>query len=71
MNHYQKSICCRVCGEEIIIDIISFGVSHERIEAATHRKCGEKVGGKIMGDKVEQLKFHPSPSSERRGATIR
>ena len=57
MQHYQKQFKCSVCKREIIIDIQSMGVSHDTIIAATCLDCARKVGGSILGNKVEKIIF--------------
>ena len=57
MTHYQKQFQCSVCKREIVIDIQNIGISHDTIMAVTCLECAKKVGGNIMGEKVEELKF--------------
>ena len=57
MNHYQKQFQCSVCKREIIVDIQNIGISHDTIMAVTCLECAKRVGGNIMGNKVEEIKF--------------
>ena len=53
MEHYQKQFTCSLCKRVLIADIMSFGTSHQNILAITCLECAERVGGKIMGEKIE------------------
>ena len=57
MKHYQKEYKCSVCNRELVVDILNFGIPHETIQAITCKECGIKVGGNILGNKVEDLEF--------------
>lgn len=57
MKHYQLQFQCGICKREFVVDIISIGTTHQTIQAITCLKCAKKVGGKIMKNEIEELKF--------------
>lgn len=62
MEHYQEEYKCGVCGNELVVDIISYGTIHQGIRAVTCKKCATH----IMGDKKKQIKS-PSHSVDVNG----
>ena len=46
-EHRQEKYKCNVCKREFVVDINSFGVTHQDIVAVTCLVCAEKVGGNI------------------------
>ena len=57
MKHYQEQYKCSVCKREFIIDLISYGTTHQNIKAVTCVECAKEKGGNIMGSKVDDIGF--------------
>ena len=55
MNHYQEQFKCSVCSRVLIVDIFSFGVTHQNIEAVTCLECAKRVKGNILGNTIEEI----------------
>jgi hypothetical protein len=60
VEHYQERHSCSVCNRVLIVDIFSWGVSHQKITAVTCEECAKQAGGNLLGDKKETVEHNPA-----------